>query len=519
MRIVVIHYHFFPGGVTSAIRESLLALKSSGNLNDKELVLLCGHKRGTRKLIDVLDETGIQTGLNIHPELFYRQQKWQGKDEFENEAEELANLLLSYGKNRTIFWVHNPTLGKNPALTRALVIASKRSEEDSLPYYFLYHIHDFPECGRPNNLKFLLHCYQGGGVGNLYPDTANVSFVCINSGDKELLSECGVPREKVFFLPNAIHVNSRKGTETDTKTIVTSLRAYAEREGYVFDPFRPWWLMPVRLIRRKNALEAFFIRIFDPEVQVLITLDANSDPEYPYANAVKNVLKKESAPGMVGFGAQLVGKVFSLDDIIYCSKAIVTTSLMEGFGFSFLEGPIRGKPVVGRNLPHVTKDFGSLGLPLDDLYDSIVVPVGNKTRKALKTRFRKFARDYGQMVGIGEGSIDKYMDAVDKIYENEAVDFGFLDLTTQLTLFSKLKDPGFCKQIASLNGFRFTYSKIPARFRQNVDNAFGYEAHGARLNDIFESLPGNVSERIPNSLGQRLKEAFFTPDKNRPLFW
>ena len=519
MRIVILHYHFFPGGVTSAVRESLRALKSSGSLEDKEIVLLCGHERGTGNLLDALKTAGIQVKINIHPELFYRQDPWSGKKEFENDARKLADILLSYGRSETIFWIHNPTLGKNPALTRALIMASEESEKNSDPYNFLYHIHDFPECGRPNNLRFLFNCYPGGGLKSLYPETSNVSFVCINSADRELMFRCGVPRKKVFFLPNAINVSDRRNVSCAKETVASSLKKYAEKHGYFFDPLRPWWLMPVRLIRRKNALEAFFLRIFDKNVQILITLDANSAPEYPYANAVKAAIKRENAPGIVGFGAELVGKTFSFEALICSSRAVVTTSLMEGFGFAFIEGPIRGKPVLGRNLPHVTKDFGTLGLPPDNLYDSFFVPVPAKTRGALNTKFREFAREYGKIAGIGNDIVDKYIAEVDRIYENEAVDFGFLDLPSQLDLFSKLKDPGFCQQIMSLNRISLTYSEVSGEFARNVKRSFGYRAYGDRLNNIFESLPEGLSEKIPAGLGQKLKEAFFSPERNRPLFW
>ena len=52
---------------------------------------------------------------------------------------------------------------------------------------------------------------------------------------------------------------------------------------------------------------------------------------------------------------------------------IVTTSRREGFGMSFLESWLFGKPVVGRNIGYVTQDFKEEGLVLENLYDKLPV--------------------------------------------------------------------------------------------------------------------------------------------------
>ncbi len=520
MKIVIVHYHFFPGGVTSAVRSSLVALSQSGYLNNREIVLLCGHKRGTEELKKSLADASINAEINVHPELFYRQEIWPGERDFEKEAGELCELLLGYGRGGTIYWVHNPTIGKNPALTRALILAAEKADNQNMPLCFLYHVHDFPECGRPNNLKYLLNCHEDGGLRSLYPDTGNVAFICINSSDEELLLNSGVPRSRVFFLPNAIEVKKDAKPLIPIDKVRSALEEYAKRHGYVFHREKPFWLMPIRLIRRKNALEAFFLRVLNQEAQVLITLDANSEPEYPYANAVKDAIRREKAPGMVGFGAELVGKVFSFDELISTSRAIVTTSLMEGFGFAFIEGPIRGKPLLGRNLPHVTKDFGQLGLPLDDLYKRFLVPVPRVTRTRLNHKFTQFARGYAAMAGIDSDLLESYIYRVNRMYEDEAVDFGFLDLETQLELFPRLKDEKFREDVRLLNSIELKFSKAPRDFVERVEDVFGFRAHAEKLSSIFKKVTSLDPEvKMPPKLGQKLREAFFVPERNRPLFW
>jgi len=60
MRIVIVHYHFFPGGVTSAVRSSLLAMKGAGRAENIEFVLLCGHERGIGELTELLRCTTLK---------------------------------------------------------------------------------------------------------------------------------------------------------------------------------------------------------------------------------------------------------------------------------------------------------------------------------------------------------------------------------------------------------------------------------------------------------------------------
>ena len=52
---------------------------------------------------------------------------------------------------------------------------------------------------------------------------------------------------------------------------------------------------------------------------------------------------------------------------------VITTSVLEGFGFAYLEPWILEKPVIGRSIPSITPDFQTKGMKLGHLYTALVV--------------------------------------------------------------------------------------------------------------------------------------------------
>jgi hypothetical protein len=54
---------------------------------------------------------------------------------------------------------------------------------------------------------------------------------------------------------------------------------------------------------------------------------------------------------------------------------VITTSVKEGFGFSFLEPWTAGRTVIGRRIDYVCKDFEEAGVRFDKLYSEIKIPL------------------------------------------------------------------------------------------------------------------------------------------------
>jgi hypothetical protein len=516
--LIVIHYHLLAGGVCSAIKNSLAALAQSGWLSQRSLRVLTGRTDGAQEFLRSLDQWGIEVAVEVDSRLDYSDRIWPDRHTFWAEASALSAWFLGQARGASLFWAHNPTLGKNPLVTAGLMIAGQEKTAKDSEHRFLYHIHDFTECGRLWNLKNLRRCWRDGGLEDFYPVSEKFAYGVLNKADSKRLALAGIPDERIFLLPNTITsvpAERRKAR----KAILRDLQHYAGENGYRFEPERGWWTLPIRLIRRKNVVEALLLAAIATEPpQLLVTLDANSEPERPYAEAVKNLFRKQGHAAVVGFGHELVGRLFGFDDLLLASDALVTTSLMEGFGFTFLEGASRGRPLVGRNLSEVTADFVEAGFPAASLYDRFLVPVDKKVRKTMTARGCQFAQKQARLLGLDNSTVDRFSDEVKTIFSEDVVDFGFLDLSQQLGLIRLLQGDDFARDLKALNQEAAEPAPFPANFAERVEEIFGLEPHASRLAAAFEGLyTQDCSEGTTENVSSRLLDLFFRPRYHRPL--
>jgi hypothetical protein len=467
---------------------------------------------------EYLNPLDIQVEIEVEARLDYSDRVWSERDDFWNDASALATWLLRQGGGTSLFWTHNPTLGKNALLTAALMLAGQQAEAVGSPHRFLYHIHDFAECGRLWNLMNLRRCWGSGGLEDFYPVADNVGYAVLNSADSLKLAQAGIPKNRIFHLPNAV-ASVRAEKKKTKESIALELQRYARNRGYRFEPERQWWTLPIRLIRRKNVVEALLLAATaDDPPQLLVTLDANSEPERPYAEAVKDLFRRQNHAAVVGFGHELVGSVFGFDDLLLASDAVVTTSLLEGFGFAFLEGANRGIPLVGRNLNELTSDFAEAGFPGDSLYEQFLVPVGRETREEMIGKGRQFAQKQGQLLGLTNSTIDRFADEVKTVFSEDAVDFGFLELNQQLDLIGYLRENAFVQELQSLNPAAAQAAIFPPDFTERVEEQFGLQAQATKFAAAVEGLFGQtLEEASTDKISSRLLDLYFFPRFHRPL--
>jgi hypothetical protein len=516
--LVIVHYHLLPGGVCSALKNSLVALGQSGWLSQRWVKILTGRRTGVDDFRTFLDQRGLKIQIEVDSRLDYSGEVWPSGDAFWQEASRLANWFLQQVRGVCLFWVHNPTLGKNPLVTGALMKAAQQTVVSGFAHQFLFHIHDFAECGRLWNLTHLRTCWANGGLDDFYPLFENVSYGVLNKVDSKRLAQAGIPRERVFVLPNAVPF-ARTEKRKSKESIGKDLQIYAREKGYKFEYGRPWWTLPIRLIRRKNVVEALLLAAMaEDSPQLLITLDANSEPERPYAEAVKELFRNEKHAGVVGFGHELVGSAFSFDDLLLASDVVVSTSLLEGFGFTFLEGAKRGRPLVGRNLNDVTSDFVDAGFPATALYEEFLVPIDGQTRKEMISKGQRFAQEQGRLLGLNHLTVDRFSEEVEAIFSNTTVDFGFLELKQQIHVAGLLRGGDMLGELKLLNSQAVEPAEFPPDFCQRVEECFGLETHAARLTATFEGIfeRRNQRENYTN-VSDRLLDLYFRPRFHRPL--
>jgi hypothetical protein len=375
MRVVIIHYHLRPGGVTRVIQHTLSALAGmtfKNNLTeDMQVVVLAGEPPSPSMPISsdyaVIEELGYSTSTNVSPEHVGIQLE--------------SAVKQKLGGLPDLWHFHNHSLGKNLIMLEIVYHLAQEGQR------VLLQLHDFPEDGRPNNYKFL-HDHLGHGDplrlgAHLYPQGTHVHYALINQRDLNFLKASGVKAEQLHYLPDAVSMEVAEESESSKKNI---------EEGRLF-------LYPTRAIRRKNLGEF-----------LLWSAMAEKGDRFAVTRAPKNPLARPVYDDWVAFAQSLglsvkfaIGEHWqgSFPALLKFADILVTTSVAEGFGLAFLEPWLVERPLFGRKLPEITDEFNQIGIELSTLYDQLLIPldwVGRESfRREIQAELANMYASYGRI--------------------------------------------------------------------------------------------------------------------------
>ncbi len=315
MKIAFLHYHLKTGGVTTVLKRQISALQ-----DNCEILVLTGDQAGTALPCRVVEIPGL--GYD-HPDIP------------SPTPDTTAGLVLKalsdmWPGGCDVLHIHNPTLAKNRNLLRCI----KRLQASGITLFL--QIHDFAEDGRP-------------GAYSLESYPADCHYGVINTRDRRILVKSGLTASGVHLIPNAIY----------------PLPAVTGHSlgGLV--------LYPVRAIRRKNIGEAVLLSLYLRPGQYLgVTQPPNSQMDMESYQDWRAYVKNNRLN--VHFD---LGRRYDFSALVGASSSMVTTSITEGFGFTFLEPWTAGKVLQGRRLGSICTDFEGNGLCLDFLYDRLDVPL------------------------------------------------------------------------------------------------------------------------------------------------
>jgi len=335
MNITILHYHLRPGGVTTVIHNAQRALS-------------------VRHEVRVLADFG------------YDDVPARSRAEFVADARALAQLLAGRLRGTDVLHTHNVGLGKHPRLTCAVKLLAQRGT-----LRVINQVHDFPEEHRAAQLHALRYC-TGRRDDRFwrsfcYYNLPNVIWATLTTHDAERLAGRGVPANRIVVLPNPVddeYFTQAAPPPEGLREVVTRLAAFAVRRGFSYSPHKKLLLAPMKVMVRKNNAEAVELVRRLPGYQLLISLDASSPGDRAYSARVKRMIRRDRLPVVIGFGHELENPL----PLFHLAHAIVTTSKIEGFGYTFVEGWLCGKLVVGRDIPEVTRDFVAAGMDLQHLY-------------------------------------------------------------------------------------------------------------------------------------------------------
>lgn len=355
MRIAIIHYHLFPGGVTRIIESQVNALLRSSR--DIEITVYAGEGihpvNPSNPMVKVKEETSLRYLEDSLEEPF-----------LSSHFQQMVSFLEKIGRENDVIHLHNPGLGKNPLLTLAVFQMARKGKK------MINHCHDFAE-DRPalyTKLKSILEGVFRENIRQvLYPAFRNFHYVVLTSTDQNRLLGYGIPPGHITLLPNPVSFSiSVKGKFPREKV--------KERLG--IPQSMKLCLYPVRAIERKNIGEfILFSFLFRREAAWLITQPPRNPKEIPGYEQWKDFCTRLAIP--VIFEA---GQVSEIRELLHAADCCFTTSIMEGFGMAYIEPWLAGVPVVGRNLPNCTDDLIRNGIRFPLLYDRFIVSFNAERR-------------------------------------------------------------------------------------------------------------------------------------------
>ncbi len=402
---------------------------------------------------------------------------WSGRRDEVGAAARLADSIevavaRAFPEGCDLLHVHNPLIRKNAALLGALRILRERG------HALLIQVHDLAEDFRPEVYDAFTP----------YPEGCD--YAAINGRDRDRLVAAGLEAERVHLLPNPVAFHE----------------AFEARRGYALEAAggRRRAIYPVRAIGRKNLGEALLLSLFLPEgAELAITLPPTSPGDLGVYNEWKELAASQGL--RLRFEAGLGAALPELYDGSFCA---VTTSVKEGFGYSYLDPLVRGLPVVGRAIPHIIGDFRAKGLRFDRLYEGIAIPrtalPGAILRESVAARIAAIDTAYAPAFGRDVRRFEAVLENLRSRFDGEFIDFGALDQKLQAALVSRLAaEPGFAAEIAALNPFLkglFLTAPEPEEARKRRDavvEGYSDEEYGKLLFDAYRSAAaGGATGRI-----------------------
>jgi hypothetical protein len=465
MKIAFLHYHLKTGGVTTVLKQQL------GALSDRwQTLVLTGHS----------PETLFPARIIHIPELAYSSQ-YKGPLDPDEVAQGILEVIHTrFNGPCDVLHVHNPTLAKNDHFLK--ILKSLQTKGVNL----LLQIHDFAEDGR-------LQAY----FTEAYPTDCHYSV--INGRDYDILLKAGLKPQGLHLLANMV-AHPRKTPPPDALP-------------------KPMVLYPVRAIRRKNIGEAILLSLFFQNERTLsITLPPNSAADIKSYQNWKAFVKDRNLK--VEFDR---GLNHDFETSVMSADSLITTSITEGFGFSYLEPWLFGKMLWGRKLPDICHDFEKKGIDLQHLYDRLLVPVDWFGLPRFRKKWTRCVHDTCRLFNH---SVDDTLirQAFDLCTTDGNIDFGLLDEGSQKKVIDELiGDPKNSEALIQLNPFLTNPGDISDKNslirhnREAIEQSYNQKQYGQILGDTYDRV-ANTS--VKQSIDKRvLISAFLDLERFSLLKW
>ncbi len=362
VRLFIVHSHFRPGGVRRVIELGVSHLVALREGDVAEVTLVGGERpdanwwNGFRQI-----SAPASARCRIEPALGYLSEQRAKPSAIRSRVRRYLRRVLGQTPVReTAVWAHNLGLGRNPILAEELVgLCTDRGLR------LVLHHHDWwfdnrwarwPEMRRAG-LRSLRRVAQA-----LIPVGGQVHHVAINRADAAVLRKHLGAHAR--WIPNPAETGGPPRLRPG-RSARRWLRSHLGVEG-------PVWLMPCRLLRRKNVAEALLLmRWLRPEAWLVTTGGPSSAEETSYARQLAAAARRYAWPLRLSVLQRGGPDQPTVAALMQSSEVVLLTSLQEGFGLPYLEATTAQRPLIARRLPNVAPDLARLGFRFPQVYDEI----------------------------------------------------------------------------------------------------------------------------------------------------
>lgn len=364
MTIIVLHYHLRPGGVRRVIELGIPALVAHAPEKVRRVVLATGEAPEAGWLKDFRRRlAGTPVEVLVEPAFGYTAESRLKPKELEKRvANGVLDLVTRWRRDGAVVWAHNLGLGRNLILARDLPAYASHA---GCPV--VAHHHDWWF----DNRWHLLTNLQAPGFRKLdavaraiFAARHGVAHAAINQADFEVLAK-HFPQQ-TGWLPNPV-----EPPRAPPAARVAAARAWLTA---ALGDAAPVWLVPCRLLRRKNLAEALLLtRWLRPGAWLVTTGGVSSAEEAEYATALAAAAQTHGWRLRLGVLAGQDDAAPSVPELLAASEAALLTSLVEGFGLPYLEAAAARRPLLARRLPNIAPDLAQFGFKFPQSYAEVRV--------------------------------------------------------------------------------------------------------------------------------------------------
>ena len=458
MTLIIIHYHLRPGGIRRVIELATPHIcRHLDRIN--RVIIACGEARdGEWRKHFTKQLRSLPVHFFVHRAFGYFSEHGASAGKFRASVAASLNRLLNGLTGETaIVWAHNLGIGRNLILADELVQACQWRD---IP--LISHHHDWWFDNRWPRWKDI----RRSGIQSLdeigeiiFPAEPVVRHAAINFADASVLKRYF--GEQSGWLPNPASDGKAVHPADERKT-----RRWLDEQ--VGNSGAPIWILPARLLRRKNIAEALLLaRWLRPDAWLITTGGPSSRDEIAYYEKLNDAVRKHDWHLELGVLAGGNSNKPSVADLIAASECVMLTSIQEGFGLPYLEAAAAKRPLIARSLPNIKPDLARFGFRFPQYYDEVMVDTRLFDWENEQARQReKFSRWCGHLPRIVQGLITK-PPIVAARKRLRAVPFSHLTMDAQIEVISQPADYSW-KLCAPLNRFLRAWKQRAASKRLQV---------------------------------------------------